>query len=77
MVFNGPSTGITVYRDGQAQGTDAFHSSSFSVGNGQLVIGRRFVDANHNYVSVEMDELIFWNRILSQQEVQELYTQYN
>ena len=45
--------------------------------NGQVVIGRHYVDGDYDYVSVELDELVFFNRALEDQEIQALYQYYN
>ena len=46
-------------------------------GNGQVVIGRHYVDGDYDYASVELDELVFFNRALEDQEIQALYQQHN
>ena len=45
---------------------------NFTAGSGAMVIGRRYVDADRNYSSVVVDELLLWNRELTQQEIMKI-----
>ena len=68
--------GITIYRDGVLQGSGTSKggtSQSYSPGDGRVVIGRRWTDRDEWYASVEVDELTFWNRTLTLQEIQAIY----
>ena len=49
------------------------HSPSLDPASGRVVIGRRFVDEDGYYCSVTVDELMMWNRALSDAEVMSLY----
>ena len=42
-------------------------------GPGRMVIGRRCVNDDGYYASVVVDELLLWNRKLTQQEIQSIY----
>ena len=79
FVLEGPKQGegISVYADGiLANQTTTKESGDYPSGSGRMVIGRRNVDVDDKYASVTVDELLLWNRKLSQPEVQELYSQY-
>ena len=52
------------------------HSASKTVGDGRVVVGRKYVYTNNYYAHVEMDELIFFNQALSVEEVMELHNTY-
>ena len=71
-VFRGKSNGegILVYRDGTHVRTDDVRSS-WSTGNpsGVLKIGRLFTASGAKYSSAQVDELMFWNRQLSGDEI--------
>ena len=45
-------------------------------GDGRVVVGRRYVTSSQNYAQVEVDELIFFNQALLENEVMELYNMY-
>ena len=42
---------------------------SFNTGDGRIVIGRRETDSDDNYGSGQLDELIFFNKKLSESEI--------
>ena len=74
MVYHGVGVGITVYQDGREIGTDTEKVVlSKPAGNGQVVIGRRNNGAMHHYASVSVDEIKFYNRQLTQQEISNMY----
>ena len=43
-----------------------------SAGDGRIVVGRYYTTDNQYYASVQVDELIFFNEILTQQEISAL-----
>ena len=47
-------------------------SSTSVSNNGTIVIGRLFTDLNEFYGSVQMDELLFYNRTLTEPEIRML-----
>ena len=47
-----------------------------STGSGRVVIGRVYTNVNSSYTSLELDELLFFNLALEEQDVQALYQQY-
>ena len=78
LVINyiGPADGqgITIYTNGVLDGSDTEkYKYSWSPGDGRVVIGRKFTDSDTAYASVEVDELTFWNRALTPQEIQAIY----
>ena len=78
LVLNyiGPADGqgITIYKDGILQGSDTSKGGpSYPPGDGRVVVGRWFTDRDRDYASVEVDELTFWNRALTLQEIQAIY----
>ena len=77
--FIGPNIGEGVeafsdgaFQDDQTGGSDGYDTE----GTGQVVIGRRYINSNRDYAHVEVDELIFFNHALSDEEVEELYNMY-
>ena len=73
LVYHGPNDceRITVYHDGTQVGNDTSKRSTNRVsGEGRILIGRRNIDTDWGYNSVEVDELVFWNRNISSTEVQ-------
>ena len=76
MNYMGPATGqgIIVYTDGTLQGSDTSKDTySWPAGDGRVVIGRQYTDRDERYTSVLVDELTFWNRTLTLQEIQAVY----
>ena len=79
LVFHGPEEGqgITVYTNGtpaaapSLRGTNHTRNSS-----GIVVIGRLRTDQGPNYATLMADELTFWNRQLSDEEVEALRDMY-
>ena len=46
---------------------------SGSVGDGRIVVGRYLADRDENYTSVQVDELLFFNASLTNNDVQLIY----
>ena len=66
--------GIKRYQDGSfIQEYNVDSSVSRIGGYGKMVVGRELTGVNDKYVSVEIDELIFWNEILPKQQIEALY----
>ena len=77
--FIGPNSGegIQAFSNGafisqHQSGAEGDHPDS----DGQMVIGRRYPNRSIDYAHVEVDELIFFNEALSNEEVRELYNMY-
>ena len=77
--FIGPNSGegIQAFRDGALISRHQSGSDGDQiVGDGRVVVGKKYANTNNYYVHVEMDELIFFNRALLEEEVRELYSMY-
>ena len=74
MNYIGPDDdeGIRVYQNGvEMKPFDTQTSpSSNPVGAGRIVVGRSKTDTDKNYVSVQVDELIFFNHVLGMEEIE-------
>ena len=57
----------------QMHGGSTKNERSISAGNGTIVLGRRYTGRNQDYASVEVDELIFFNKTLKVSEIKALY----
>ena len=69
--YIGPNEGI---RDGAEEGTDTDKTArSYSTGDGRIVVGRYYPDRNERYSSVQVDELIYFNAALRNDDVQLIY----
>ena len=55
--------------DGQALETPPQWEHDIENGDGRVVLGRRGIDEDEEYTSCEIDELIFYNRQLSDLEI--------
>ena len=73
--FIGPNAGegIEAYKDGLLRDSQQHgHSNTYTDGDGRVVVGKKYVDTNNYYAHVEMDELVFFNKALLEEEVREL-----
>ena len=72
MVYRGPDNwqGIAMYMNGQYSGDDKDKSGPVAAASGTLMIGRLFTENNHfGYCKCQVDELLIWNRQLSENEI--------
>ena len=62
---------ITVFHDGEEVITAMFEGfgRSTGVGDGRIVIGRTSTVSDNEYISVQVDELYFFNRTLTENEI--------
>ena len=66
--------GIDIYHDGTLTGSStAKHAGSRSPGDTRVVIGRAFRDRDDYYGGVEVDELLFFNEKLTDQQIQDIF----
>ena len=74
--YFGPNNGegLTVFYDGEKVGGDnSKNEELLSVsGDGRIVVGRRWTDSDREYTSVQVDELIFFNQALSNENINSL-----
>ena len=74
MAYHGAGQGITAYVDGTQIGRDTGKiSSSKNTGDGWVSVGKRTVAGGGHYVSASVDEIKFYNRQLTQQEICDMY----
>ena len=74
MVLHGAGDELVAYQDKVAtRSTEKQLKSNHQLYSGKTVIGRTYVDDDSNYTSLILDELTFWNRPLTQEEVDQLY----
>ena len=65
--------GIRIYENGQHVGNDIIKTqASTTEPNGRIVTGRAFTEVNEYYGSVQVDELLFFNRSLAEGEIKML-----
>ena len=74
--YLGPNDGqgIRIYYNGtevKSETTKVLRSRS--AGDGRIVVGRVYTKRDDNYASMQIDELIFFNKALSTTEIQVLY----
>ena len=74
--YIGPNDGqgIRIYNDATEKANDTSkYEKIYSPGDGRIVVGRYETDKDRNYVSVQVDELIFFNQALSMNDIKLLY----
>ena len=70
--YIGPDNGqgIRIYHDGVQTGSDNITSEeTFLAGEDWVVVGRFYTKRNQEYATVDVDELLFFNQELSDQEI--------
>ena len=66
--------GIRNYYNGQEVASDTDKERvDRSTGDGRIVVGREYTDGDRDYASVQVDELIYFNAVLTHAEVQSIY----
>ena len=76
MNYIGPMNGqgLEIFQDGTVVAVQPNKGTRQSTpGNGSLVLGKHFVNEDGMYVSMDLDELLFFNRKLTTQEVKKIY----
>ena len=69
---------VAMYFDGEKViDTDHKNEATYSAGDGRIVVGRRQPDKDKRYTSVQVDELVSFNRALTSSEVMALYSNQN
>ena len=74
--YIGPNDGegIRSYVNGQEVASETTKSRRSSLpGDGRIVVGRRSTDQDMYYTSVQIDELVFFNKTLSTTEITAMY----
>ena len=55
--------------------TDTIHTAqNQTAGNGNVVFGRYITTSDSNYGTAEMDELVFFNRKLTKEQIEDVYS---
>ena len=74
--YIGPNDGegIIIYYNNRQVASDITKSGqSYDIGDNRVVVGRHYTDEDLDYVSVQVDELIFFNEALSDTDVETLF----
>ena len=77
--YIGVDDGIRIYYNGTEEDRDTAKTTEFgpySAGDGRVVVGRWFIERDDRYPSLQVDEMIFFNRHLSSDEIAALATVY-
>ena len=74
FIFHGSELGFTLYVDGGmvANVTSKDSTKSFPPGTGRMIIGKLQAHKDQDYASVEVDDIIMWNRAITLSELQAL-----
>ena len=68
--YLGPNGGIRVYSNGREKTNDLTkEAGSYSSGDPRVVLGRLFTELHRDYAGGDFDELLFFNEILSQEQI--------
>ena len=69
----GDNEGITLYMDRVEVSSDTTkYAGPYLPGDGRIVVGRVYTDSDQLYSSVQVDELLFFNRNLTLNEITSL-----
>ena len=66
--FIAPNT-IRLYHNRTMVGHKNFFSHHHNVGDGRIIIGRQYTDTDGLYTSIQIDELRFFNRTLTEAQI--------
>ena len=65
-----PLEGLKVYNDGvEVGGSHTLHGRSNNCGDGRIAIGQRYTWMTGGFASVGVDELLFFNEALSEDQI--------
>ena len=65
--------GIQIYHGGELAGRgDTKSGLKHSPGDGRVVLGRVFTDSNSYYASVDVDEILFFNKALTGGDIRDI-----
>ena len=74
VVLNFKGNGIWLFLDGiEKEGTTSKDQGTYSPGDGRIFVGKRYTDLNGSYVSMDVDEVIYFNKALSDEEISDLH----
>ena len=74
LVMNYIDEGFEVYQDGGLVEAELnMGIIDATPGDGKLVLGKQYTDEDYKNVNMDLDELVFFNRKLTEQEVLKLY----
>ena len=74
--YNGPmdGQGIRMFSNGVEVASDtAKEIQSYSLGDDRIIVDRWYTDSNEKYAGLHVDELMYFNTVLSTEEVYLLY----
>ena len=75
IVGNYDGESVKMFMDGaEVASSTTKGGGPYVAGDGRIVVGREYTDKDWNYASVEVDELTFFNRSLSSDEITSLAT---
>ena len=76
MNYIGPNDGegVRIYYNGEVASKTTKTEGSYSAGDGKITVGRYYTNTDALYASFQVDELIFFNQILSNDNINLLYT---
>ena len=78
LSFINPTEGIQVFKDGAlVPGEVRAHYVGRSLTDGRFVLGKRYKNTNSFYSSLDLDELVFFNRKLMATEIEIIYNRQN
>ena len=65
--------GIKIFQNGVEVSVETgLTGREYTPGDGRIVIGRRFTGSDREYISVQVDELLLFNKTLSEEEIRKL-----
>ena len=77
VVVHGPDTGASVYMNGSPAVADTTeYNGTYTTGSSEIGIGKLYLNDDRFHSTVEVDELIIWNRSLNETEVYNVYRTY-
>ena len=75
MVHKGSSTPLRVHVNGEVRTGNILGTNIAEMSSGEVVIGRKYLGEDRAYCSAMVDELMLWNRSLTQEEVENVMSE--
>ena len=73
LIYKGDPGGVTLYKDGYSKVSSSSRGgTTTNAPTGRLLIGKGYTNNNPRHSKADVDELMFWNRELSPEEIRKI-----
>ena len=75
MVYKGSGEALRVHVNGDVRRGNVQYRLPVVLSSGEVVIGRKYIEEDQTYCSTMVDELMLWNRSLTEEEVENVMSE--